>query len=218
MFLERGWDGVSIEEISRASGVAKGFIYARYPDKGRLFVEAIERLTVDVAGALNFAGPLPDDVEEGLLMLGRRLLDVSLTPDALAFYRQVVAEAGRLSDLARRFVDRANPLHVAIGEVLQAYAARGTLVVGDCGLATEHFGTLVVGVARTRVRRTRPGRRGGAPAARRGAAVPLRLRQQVSGCPVFAAAGRDGSIRPGHHHTSCPAGGGKHGGSPWRSA
>ena len=32
LFLEKGWDGVSIEEISRQSGVAKGFIYARYPE------------------------------------------------------------------------------------------------------------------------------------------------------------------------------------------
>ena len=37
LFLEKGWDGVSIEEISRQSGVAKGFIYSRYPDKAALF-------------------------------------------------------------------------------------------------------------------------------------------------------------------------------------
>src|SRR5215831_14822227 len=47
LFLEKGWDGVSVDEISRQSGVAKGFIYARYADKGALFVEAIERLMAD---------------------------------------------------------------------------------------------------------------------------------------------------------------------------
>ena len=44
LFLEKGWAGVSVEEISRQSGVAKGFIYARYPDKAALFVGAIQRL------------------------------------------------------------------------------------------------------------------------------------------------------------------------------
>jgi AcrR family transcriptional regulator len=43
-------DGVSIEEISRQSGVAKGFICARYPDKAALFVGAIERLMEEAMG------------------------------------------------------------------------------------------------------------------------------------------------------------------------
>ena len=44
LFLERGWEGTSIDEVSRQSGVAKTFIYARYPDKEALFAGAIERL------------------------------------------------------------------------------------------------------------------------------------------------------------------------------
>lgn len=150
LFLDRGWDGVSIEEISRASGVAKGFIYARYADKGELFTEAIERLMADVMGTLSLPGALPDDVEDGLLALGRRLLETALTPEAVAFYRQFVAEAPRLQDLARRFVHRPNPVLVLIGEVLSAYAARGDLAFDDRGLAAEQFAVLVVGIPRAR--------------------------------------------------------------------
>ena len=43
LFMENGWEATSIDEISRRSGVAKRFIYARYPDKAALFVGAIER-------------------------------------------------------------------------------------------------------------------------------------------------------------------------------
>lgn len=43
LFLAKGWDGASVDEISRHSGVAKRFIYARYPDKAALFVGAIEQ-------------------------------------------------------------------------------------------------------------------------------------------------------------------------------
>jgi len=150
LFLDKGWDGVSMDEISRASGVAKGFIYARYVDKGMLLTEAIERLMADVMGTLRLAGPLPDDVEEGLLGLGRRLLEVALTAEALAFYRQFVAEAPRLRDLARRFVDRSNPLQALIAEVLVAYSGRGAIAVDDPGLAAEQFATLVIGVPRAR--------------------------------------------------------------------
>jgi TetR/AcrR family transcriptional regulator, mexJK operon transcriptional repressor len=147
LFLDKGWDGVSIEEISRASGVAKGFIYARYADKDTLFTEAIERLMADVMGTLQLAEPLPDDVEQGLLALGRKMLDVALRPEALAFYRQFIAEAGRLQELARHFVER-NPLLALITEVLGSYAERGAITVTDPRLAAEHFATLVVGVPR----------------------------------------------------------------------
>jgi AcrR family transcriptional regulator len=147
LFMDRGWDGVSVEEISRQSGVAKGFIYARYADKGALFTEAIERLMADVMGKLHLPGPLPDDVEEGLVALGRRMLDAALAPEALAFFRQFIAEAGRLSDLARHFVEN-NPVLALIGEVLRTYADRGAIRIDDPRLTAEHFAILVIGVPR----------------------------------------------------------------------
>jgi TetR/AcrR family transcriptional regulator, mexJK operon transcriptional repressor len=147
LFLDKGWDGVSVEEISRTSGVAKGFIYARYADKGALFTEAIERLMADVMGTLHLAEPLPDDVEDGLVALGHRMLDTALQPEALAFFRQFIAEAGRLSDLARHFVER-SPLITLIGDVLRTYADRGAIKITDPPLAAEHFAILVIGVPR----------------------------------------------------------------------
>jgi TetR/AcrR family transcriptional regulator, mexJK operon transcriptional repressor len=147
LFLDKGWDGVSVEEISRASGVAKGFIYARYADKSALFTEAIERLMADFMGTLHLPEPLPEDVEEGLVALGRRMLDVALQPESLAFFRQFIAEAGRLQELARHFVER-NPLLALLAEVLRTYADRGVIRIDDPRLTAEHFAILVVGVPR----------------------------------------------------------------------
>jgi len=147
LFLEKGWDGVSVEEISRQSGVAKGFIYARYADKGALFVEAIERLMVDATGTLQVAEPLPDDVEEGLYGFGRKMLDLVLQPEALAFHRQFIADAGRFPELAKLFLAR-NRVRDLIVEVLQAYAERGAIEFGDPKLTAEHFAILVVGIPR----------------------------------------------------------------------
>src|SRR3984893_8503846 len=130
LFLEKGWDGVSVEEISRQSGVAKGFIYERYTDKGALFVEAIERLMADAMGTLHLAEPLPDDIEQGLHAFGRRLLDLVLQPEALAFHRQFIADAGRFPELAKLFVER-NRLLDMIVEVLRTYADRGIITLRD---------------------------------------------------------------------------------------
>ncbi|HYW59093.1 MAG TPA: TetR/AcrR family transcriptional regulator [Xanthobacteraceae bacterium] len=148
LFLEKGWDGVSVDEISRQSGVAKGFIYARYADKGALFVEAIERLMADAVGTLHLAEPPPDDIEQGLFAFGRKLLDLVLTPEALAFHRQFVAEAGRFPELAKLFVERNRLLDMVI-DVLRIYAERGVIVLRDPRTMAEHFAILVVGIPRT---------------------------------------------------------------------
>jgi TetR/AcrR family transcriptional regulator, mexJK operon transcriptional repressor len=147
LFLEKGWDGVSVDEISRQSGVTKGFIYARYADKAALFVEAIERLMADAIGTLHLSEPLPDDIEAGLYGFGRRLLDLMLQPEALAFHRQFIAEAGRFPELAKLFLSR-NRVRDLIVEVLQTYTDRGVITLPDPRMTAEHFAILVVGIPR----------------------------------------------------------------------
>lgn len=147
LFLEKGWDGVSVQEISRQSGVAKGFIYARYPDKTALFAGAVASLMEDAIGTLHAAGPFPEDVEDGLFAFARKLLDLALQPGALACHRQFIAEAPRFPQLARLFVER-NRLLDTIVEVLATYAARGALDLDDSRIAAEHFAILAVGIPR----------------------------------------------------------------------
>lgn len=148
LFREKGWDGASIDEISRQSGVAKTFIYARYPDKAALFVGAIERLMSDAIGTLHVPDPLPEDVADGLFAFGRRLLDLVLRPEAIEFRRQFFAEANRFPSLAKAFVAR-NPVVDLIVAMLNRYADRGVVAFDDVRMAAEHFAILVVGIPRT---------------------------------------------------------------------
>jgi len=144
LFADKGWDGASIDEIARQAGVAKRFIYARYPDKKALLVGAIERMLEEHVGALQVAEPLPDDVEEGLLKFGKRLLDLALRPETLAFQRRFFADVDRYPDLARQFVQQ-NRLRDAVVGVLAAYVERGA-IEGDPRLRAEQFAILVVGI------------------------------------------------------------------------
>jgi TetR/AcrR family transcriptional repressor of mexJK operon len=132
LFMERGWGGVSIDEISRQSGVAKRFIYARYPDKAALFVGTILRFRQNLIGEMQALGPLPDDVDEGLVAFGRRLLDVALRPDVLAMHRLFIAEAIRFPQLGQLLRESFRGRGVEeIVEALSRYAARGALRLGD---------------------------------------------------------------------------------------
>jgi TetR/AcrR family transcriptional regulator, mexJK operon transcriptional repressor len=147
LFLEKGWDGVSIDEISRSSGVAKRFIYARYPDKAALFVGAIMRFRANLVGEIPVPGSLPDDVDEGLVAFGRWLLDLALRPEALAMHRLFIAEAIRFPQLAKLFVERFRGRGVdEIVAVLSSYAERGALRLDDPQFMAEQFFINIIGL------------------------------------------------------------------------
>jgi AcrR family transcriptional regulator len=146
LFLEKGWEATSVDEISRVSGVAKRFIYARYPDKGALFIGVIERFIAERIGALQSPAPPPADVEQGLFDFGARLLELALEPDTLAIFRLFVAQAPRFPDLAQLFVERSRQRNFTeIAKIMAPYLACGA-IEGDLDMRTEQFFILVVGI------------------------------------------------------------------------
>ena len=146
LFLEKGWDAASIDEISRVSGVAKRFIYARYADKAALFIGVVEGFIAEQIGALQFPSPPPADVEAGLFGFGARLLELALQPQALAILRLFIAQAPRFPDLAKLFVERNRQRNLGeIARLMGTYLDRGT-IEGDGEMRAEQFFILVVGI------------------------------------------------------------------------
>ena len=84
LFLDEGFDAVSIDEISRRSGVAKRFIYARFKDKSELFVAAIGQMFQGRMEPLHAFARASENVEDGLFGFAAKLLEIVLHPDALA--------------------------------------------------------------------------------------------------------------------------------------
>jgi TetR/AcrR family transcriptional regulator, mexJK operon transcriptional repressor len=148
LFAEKGWDGTSIDEISRRAGVAKGFIYSRYPDKAALFFAAIQWVMEDAMGTLQMSEPLPAAVEEGLYTFGKRLLDLVLRPEALAFFRLFIAEAPKFPQLGEHFVTR-NKLLGLVAGVLSQFSELAAVTPDEARSRAEHFVILVVGIPRT---------------------------------------------------------------------
>jgi TetR/AcrR family transcriptional repressor of mexJK operon len=147
LFLERGLDAVSIDEIAKQSGVAKRFIYGRYRDKSELFVAAIEHASGDWLDALH-AFKLPHGrVASGLFAFGRKLLDIALQPEALALHRLFISAAPRFPDLARLFIARNRHRSISeIERVLTHYADKGEIELDSPQLMAEQFFISVVGI------------------------------------------------------------------------
>jgi hypothetical protein len=98
-------------------------------------------------GALGAFDAPPDDVEEGLLALGRRMMELALRDETLAIVRLFLAEAPRMRDYARLFAESFPRRGLAgISRFLTHYAERGALTLDDAELAAQHFAMLVIGV------------------------------------------------------------------------
>jgi TetR/AcrR family transcriptional regulator, mexJK operon transcriptional repressor len=147
LFLERGLDGVSIDEIARQAAVAKRFIYGRYRDKSELFVSAIEHCFADRLEMLQAFEPPHRRVEFALLEFGRKLLEIALQPDALALQRLFISAAPRFPDLARLFIARNRHRSISeIERVLTYYAHKGEIELSSPQLMAEQFFISVVGI------------------------------------------------------------------------
>lgn len=146
LLLERGWEATSIDEISRQSGVAKRFLYARYPDKASLFFAAVAQFRDEQIGALGALGAPPSDVEEGLLTLARQIFTVAMREESLAIIRLFLAEAPRMRDFARLFAENFPSRGLSgMARFLSIYAERGALSFVDPLIAAEQFAMLIIG-------------------------------------------------------------------------
>jgi AcrR family transcriptional regulator len=95
VFLERGFDGASIELIAETARAGKPTIYARYPDKEALFEAAVLRRIAARNARLETHRPTGKTVEERLKNIGIALVQESLTDDFVGLLRLAIAESRR---------------------------------------------------------------------------------------------------------------------------
>lgn len=148
LFLARGYEAVTIEEIAKQAGVAKRFIYARYGDKSELFAAAIEHNILGrLEGALQAIEPSRRGVERGLYELGSKLIEIAVQPEAVTVHRLFVSSAPLFPEIARRFLERNRERAVKDAErIFKFYADRGEIELPQPQLMIEQFLISVIGI------------------------------------------------------------------------
>src|ERR1700738_1075359 len=101
VFLDRGFEGASIEEIADVARSGKPTIYARFRDKKALFTAAVTGSVIAKQGQLENYSPSGTTIEERLASVGVTLLQEALTPEWIGLLRLGLDEARRLSGLVR---------------------------------------------------------------------------------------------------------------------
>lgn len=105
-FLQHGFAGTAIEAVASEAGVSKMTLYRHFGTKEALF----EALVRDLADLLEMPDGGTGTVEARLRAFGRSFASTLMRPDALAFYRMIVAEAPRFPELAALFQERGRRL------------------------------------------------------------------------------------------------------------
>lgn len=103
IFLAHGFSASTTDMIQQAAGVSKSTVYSHYPNKETLFTAVVEAECACFFEATRKLKFSEKGLERILEETARAYLDIVLSPEALALYRVVVAEAPRFPELARRF-------------------------------------------------------------------------------------------------------------------
>lgn len=143
-FLEKGYDGVSMDEVANRAGVAKQTVYARYASKDALFLAVVDSVQGKMLSAISSAQSLP--IRDRLQRIARELLDVVLDPSILSLSRIGLGASYRFPTLGHSIYGaRIKELHSTLADIIEQAAKDGSLSVDDPKVAAEQFLALIRG-------------------------------------------------------------------------
>jgi TetR/AcrR family transcriptional regulator, mexJK operon transcriptional repressor len=155
LFMERGFDGTSIDAVAEAAGVSKPTVYARYHDKRDLFAAVLRSRIRDWLAPLSAAAEAqateasPKSIKTTLHELSRHMLVHALAPEAGTVQRILSAQAVHFPELAKLAHEEGWLRAVrGVASLLRQSAARGKIEVDDPELAADMFLNLVLGHSR----------------------------------------------------------------------
>jgi TetR/AcrR family transcriptional regulator, mexJK operon transcriptional repressor len=155
LFMERGFDGTSIDTVAEAAGVSKPTVYARYQDKRDLFAAVLRGRVlkwlapVSAAAEAEAIETSPKSIKTTLHELSRHMVAYTLAPEAGALHRILSAQAVQFPELAKLAMEEGWLRAVrGVSSILRQSAARGHIKVDDPELAADMFLNLVLGHSR----------------------------------------------------------------------
>jgi TetR/AcrR family transcriptional regulator, mexJK operon transcriptional repressor len=135
LFLDRGFEGTTIEAIVDSVGMARRTVYERYGDKIALFKAALQRAIDDwVVPVERLQAAETDDFEATLLAVARLMVANIRTPSGMRLARIANAEVFRMPEIAAYLWERT--AQVALGYLIDLFHRRlSAETAEDCALA-----------------------------------------------------------------------------------
>ena len=146
LFLEQGYQGVSMDQIAATAGVSKLTVYSHFGDKETLFAAAIAATCEEVLPEELFAPAPAGTLREQLRSIGQAFFDLITSDEAISMHR-LMNTPGTAENAMRELFWNAGPqrLQAAFARFLQPHVAAGRLRIDDIPLAASQFFCLLKG-------------------------------------------------------------------------
>ncbi|WP_158298546.1 TetR/AcrR family transcriptional regulator [Sphingobium sp. AM] len=146
IFLKKGYEGTSIDDITRRSGGSKATLYSYFESKERLFeavmVEELRRRATATFAMLDGArdGDGEADPETVLRAVGTRFINLLLEESSRAFMTISMHEAEKFPNVGRAFHESGpQVVHDHLAALIRRAVERGELHADDPLRAAEQF-------------------------------------------------------------------------------
>jgi AcrR family transcriptional regulator len=146
LFLENGFELVTIEAIAASVGMTKRTVYARYEDKRALFKAAVQRAIERwIVPVETLQAAETEDLEETLAAIARIRLKNALSPAGLRLQRILNAESFRFPEIFTLASDQgAQPAIRYLADLLRRRTAAGEVSVEEPEIAASAFMSMVL--------------------------------------------------------------------------
>ena len=144
LFLNSGYDVVSMDAIAEVAQVSKRTVYSHFSNKETLFAAVMQRMCRRF-NRMDPSGDIPSGAPKDVLMeVGVDFVTLVTSPEAIALYRIVTAEAPRNPELAEVFYQNGpDPFCNALSRYFEDQTAKGHLAVSDPTRAAQQFWELI---------------------------------------------------------------------------
>ncbi|HET6396228.1 MAG TPA: TetR/AcrR family transcriptional regulator [Pseudoxanthomonas sp.] len=146
LFVEQGYQGVSMDQIAAAAGVSKLTVYSHFGDKETLFSAAISAKCEEVLPEDLFVRPPEGPLREQLRAIGHAFFALITSEEAISMHRMMTTP-GTAEHGLRELFWNAGPRRVqeVFARFLQARVDEGQLRIEDVPLAASQFFCLLKG-------------------------------------------------------------------------
>jgi TetR/AcrR family transcriptional repressor of mexJK operon len=152
LFVSKGYEGVSVDEIAREANVSKPTIYAHFGSKEALFLSILDAWCATISAPLVGQGASDRPIEEVLRAHARTYTRLIFDPSVLDMNRLLIAEARRVPDTARRYYEVGpNSAYKAIASFLQERISTGEIDCSDCYEAARAYAAILLASTRLRM-------------------------------------------------------------------
>jgi TetR/AcrR family transcriptional repressor of mexJK operon len=143
VFLEKGYDGTSMDDVAAKAEVSKPTVYKYFSDKEQLFAEIVHATTDQIDDLVHLVietMAAESDMHAGLTILARHFITALMRPEVLRLRRLVIANADRFPDVGRSWYEQGfERVLTTLASAFQNLADRKFLRSSDPLIAANHF-------------------------------------------------------------------------------